>query len=312
MVLILNELINHHAGCVGHRETKLSKVQNLLDVYEITQGDLKLTSELGERIIPLLDQYVDAFYTWLEPQPEFSVYFSDEERLSRVKAAQKNYWHQTFIANVDDAYIESREHLGVHHAKIGLSLTSYFAGMSKSLNFFQSLFPEDHDKPGFHDQHVALAKLVHLETAVVVQAYTTMTQQKIEQQSRSLIEMSTPVTSIWDGVLMLPIVGILDSKRAQDLMHTVLAKIGETRAKVIILDISGVAVVDTAVANHIIKITKASKLMGCDCIVSGLSPAIAQTIVELGIEIDSLDTTSTLSDALANSLTTIGLKIVAE
>lgn len=290
----------------------VSKIENLLEVYEITQDDLKLISELGEQVIPLLDDYVEAFYSWLEPQPEFHQYFSNEDRLNRVKAAQKNYWYQTFLAKIDDEYIASREHLGVHHAKIGLSLASYFGGMSKSLNFFQSLFPEHSDTKHFHQQQIALAKLVHLETAVVVEAYSNMTQQKIEQQSRSLIEMSTPVTSIWDGVLMLPIVGILDSKRAQDLMHTVLAKIGETRAKVIILDISGVAVVDTAVASHIIRITKASKLMGCDCIVSGLSPAIAQTIVELGIETESLTTTSTLSDALATSLTAIGLKIVEE
>lgn len=289
----------------------MAKVEELLNVYEITPNDLVLISELGERIIPLLDDYVESFYAWLEPQPEFIQFFSDKDRLAHVKASQKNYWHQTFLAKIDDDYISSREHLGAHHAKIGLSLTSYFAGMSKSLNFFQTVIEKYDDSDShYNTQQIALAKLVHLETAVVVEAYTNMTQQKIEQQSRTLIEMSTPVTSIWDGVLMLPIVGILDSKRAQDLMHTVLAKIGETRAKVIILDISGVAVVDTAVANHIIKITKASKLMGCDCIVSGLSPAIAQTIVELGIDVDSLSTTSTLSDALENSLTSIGLKIV--
>lgn len=290
----------------------MTKVENLLNIYEISQQDLKLIAELGERAIPILDDYVEEFYRWLSPQPEFRQFFSDPNRLEKVKSAQKNYWHQVFIADVDESFIESRQNLGIAHARIGLSLSSYFSGMSKSLSFFQQTLDIDSDPEKFHHQQVALSKLVHLETAVVVEAYSAVTQQKIEQQSRSLIEMSTPVTSIWDGILMLPIVGILDSKRAQDLMHTVLAKIGDTRAKVIILDISGVAVVDTAVANHIIKITKASKLMGCDCIVSGLSPAIAQTIVELGIDVESLTTTSTLSDALATALTTKGLKIVAE
>ncbi len=290
----------------------MTKLESLLSIYEISEDDIKMIGELGERAIPLLDDYVEEFYSWLAPQPEFRQYFSDPNRLQHVKAAQKNYWHQVFIANIDDNYLSSRENLGIAHAKIGLSLSSYFSGMSKSLSFFQEALADVDDMDYFGKQQVALAKLVHLETAVVVEAYSNVTQQKIEQQSRSLIEMSTPVTSIWDGVLMLPIVGILDSKRAQDLMHTVLAKIGETRAKVIILDISGVAVVDTAVANHIIKITKASKLMGCACIVSGLSPAIAQTIVELGIDVDSLSTTATLSDALATALTAVGLQIVAE
>ncbi|QIZ77692.1 protoglobin domain-containing protein [Ferrimonas lipolytica] len=290
----------------------MSKVDNLLDTYEITSADIGLIRELGQRAIPLLDDYVDEFYRWLSPLPEFRQYFADPRRLERVKAAQRKHWHQVFLAEVNDEYINSRETLGSSHAKIGLSLSTYFAGVSKSLSFFQGALDNDQAAERFHLQQIALTKLVHLETAVVVEAYSTVTQQKIEQQSRSLIEMSTPVTSIWDGVLMLPIVGILDSKRAQDLMHTVLAKIGNTRSKVIILDISGVAVVDTAVANHIIKITKASKLMGCSCIVSGLSPAIAQTIVELGIEVGSLTTTATLSDALATSLTQIGLKIVGE
>jgi len=290
----------------------VNKVESLLKVYEITGDDLKLISEFGEKAIPLLDDYVESFYAWLEQQPDYRQYFSDKQRLERVKGAQKNYWHQTLLANIDEKHIQTREHLGVQHAKIGLSLTSYFAGMSKSLNYFQSLTIDGSDPHKINLQRIALAKLVHMETAVVVQAYTSMTQQKIEKQSRSLVEMSTPVTSIWEGVLMLPIVGILDSKRAQDLMQTVLSKISQTRSKVIILDISGVAVVDTAVANHIIKITKASKLMGCGCIVSGLSPAIAQTIVELGIEVGSLRTTATLSDALATALTTAGLKIVTE
>ena len=97
-------------------------------------------------------------------------------------------------------------------------------------------------------------------------------------------ELSTPVNILWENVLMVPIFGVLDSKRSQDLMETVLTKIVETGFKTIILDILGVVTVDSAVANHLIKITKATKLMGCGCIISGISPAIAQTLVHLGIE----------------------------
>ena len=290
----------------------MTNLKFLLDIFEITEHELKNIRELGEHLVPKLDDFVIEFYSWLKPQPDYSHFFTDESRLNRVKNQQKTYWEQTFKGVIDEDFIESRRTVGVTHARIGLSLETYLAAMSKSLSFFQTIYETDADIEKYHDQQVALAKLIHLETFIVVQAYSEITEQKIENQSRSLIEMSTPVTSIWDGILMLPIVGILDSKRAQDLMHTVLAKISDTRSKVIILDISGVAVVDTAVANHIIKITKASKLMGCDCIVSGLSPSIAQTMVELGIEVENLTTTSTLSDALEMSLTSIGLKIVSK
>ena len=125
-----------------------------------------------------------------------------------------------------------------------------------------------------------------------------ITEAKIDAQHRAMMEMSTPVTAIWNDILLLPIVGFIDSQRAQDVMSAILSKIDETRARVFIMDISGVAVVDTAVANHLIKITKATRLMGCECMISGVSPAIAQTIVDLGIETGDVRTTATLRDAL--------------
>jgi len=98
--------------------------------------------------------------------------------------------------------------------------------------------------------------------------------------------------------LFAPIVGIIDSKRAVDIMNKSLSSIAETQARTLVLDISGVAMVDTAVANHLIKITKAAVLMGCKAIISGISPAIAQTITELGIDLSSIHTTSTIESAL--------------
>jgi len=129
---------------------------------------------------------------------------------------------------------------------------------------------------------------------------------EVQKRSLALLEMSTPVTKIWDGVLFAPIVGIVDSKRSVDIMNKALSSIAETRASTLLLDIGGVAVVDTAVANHLIKIAKAAVLMGCKTIISGISPAIAQTIVELGIDLGSIQTTSTIESALRDSITRPG------
>jgi methyl-accepting chemotaxis protein len=126
---------------------------------------------------------------------------------------------------------------------------------------------------------------------------------EVQKRSLALLEMSTPVTKIWDGVLFAPIVGIVDSKRAVDIMNKALSSIADTRARTLLLDIGGVAVVDTAVANHLIKIAKAAVLMGCRTIISGISPAIAQTIAELGIDLGAIQTTSTIESALRDSIT---------
>ena len=155
----------------------------------------------------------------------------------------------------------------------------------------------------------SVAKLIYLDVMIIVDAFNTRTNQLITEQAEAMLAMSTPVTEIWNDILMLPIVGIIDSKRAQEIMTAVLSKISETYATMMILDISGVAIVDTAVANHLIKITKATQLMGCRSIISGLSPAIAQTIVELGINVGDVRTTSTLKDALEFSFKATGIEL---
>lgn len=134
-------------------------------------------------------------------------------------------------------------------------------------------------------------------------------EERIKEQSYTIAKMSTPTIKLWDGVLVLPVVGVIDSMRAQHMMESMLNKIGETSSKVIILDIQGVAAVDTAVANHLIKITKATRLMGCECILSGISPAVAQTMIQLGIDMGDIKTNSTLRDALDDAFKILKLEV---
>jgi len=132
---------------------------------------------------------------------------------------------------------------------------------------------------------------------------------KLREQSDAIREMSTPTIKLWEGILVLPVIGIVDSLRAQYMMESILTRILETSSKVIILDIHGVAAVDTAVANHLIKITRATKLMGCECLLSGISPAVAQTIIQLGINMGNIRTSSTLSDALKEAFKVIEVDV---
>ena len=129
------------------------------------------------------------------------------------------------------------------------------------------------------------------------------------KQAALIMEMSTPVMRLWDSILLLPIVGLVDSKRAQLIMETVLQKILDYQAKVIILDIQGVPAVDSAVANRLIKVTKATRLMGCTCIVTGISPEISQALVNLGIELTDILTQSTLKDGVSTSLEKVGFQL---
>ena len=118
-----------------------------------------------------------------------------------------------------------------------------------------------------------------------------------------MLEMSTPVIKVWEGVLAVPLIGTLDSSRTQIVMEALLQAIVETGAKITILDITGVPTVDTQTAQHLIKTVSAARLMGADCIISGIRPQIAQTIVHLGIDIYDIATRATMADAIEEALT---------
>lgn len=128
----------------------------------------------------------------------------------------------------------------------------------------------------------------------------------IARQQRELLELSTPVVQLWDDILALPLVGTLDSERTQVVMETLLQKIVDTGAAIAIIDITGVPTVDTLVAQHLIKTVSATRLMGADCIISGIRPQIAQTIVHLGVNLGEIPTKATLADAFAVALKRTG------
>jgi rsbT co-antagonist protein RsbR len=280
---------------------------SLLKDYNITEHDLLLVQEAGEVVLPKIDEFVDRFYQWLRPRPEYSEFFIDETLEAQVRKLQSSYWTLFFSANVDEDYVTDRRRVGATHARIGLPLGVYFASMNMALDCLVDMVAESENRS---ELIRSMTKLTHLDSGVVFQEYAAVVGEAMASQSKTLMEMSTPVTQIWDGVLMLPVVGIIDSKRAQDIMNAMLRAIEETKARNFIFDISGVAVVDTAVANYIIKITKATALMGCECVISGVSPAIAQTIVELGIDVGTVRTTANLKDALSGSFRRLGVRLV--
>jgi rsbT co-antagonist protein RsbR len=131
----------------------------------------------------------------------------------------------------------------------------------------------------------------------------------INRQQQEMLELSTPVVKLWDGILALPMIGTLDSARTQIVMETLLQRIVDTGSEIAIIDITGVPTVDTLVAQHLLKTVTALRLMGADCIISGVRPQIAQTIVHLGVELHGVTTKANLADALALALKRSGYTV---
>ncbi|MEU6770631.1 STAS domain-containing protein [Streptomyces sp. NPDC046759] len=208
-----------------------------------------------------------------------------------------------------------REQLGrmaASRARRGFStaqITDEAAGLRVTIA--ELLRGEIHDLPGHEAQEVLLAATVLMGTLSLVIMETTVNagEELIARQRQQLLEVATPVINLWEGIVAVPLIGTLDSARSQVVMESLLGAIVDQRARYAILDITGVPTVDSLVAQHLMKTVAAARLMGAECIVSGIRPAIAQTIVHLGIDLGSVLTRSSLADALAYALTQQGIEV---
>jgi len=142
------------------------------------------------------------------------------------------------------------------------------------------------------------------------EAFQQCREEVILRQQQEMLELSTPVVQLWDNILALPLIGTLDSGRTQVVMESLLQRIVETGAKIAVIDITGVPTVDTLVAQHLMKTVAAARLMGADCIISGIRPQIAQTIVHLGIDLTEITTKATLADAFRTAMQQLQLGVV--
>jgi rsbT co-antagonist protein RsbR len=284
--------------------------QELLNFYNIEDGHLSAISAKAGSLMPEIEAILDRFYAWMARHPDMMAFFRSEAELQHVRQMQTVYWQRLMQAQIDEDYLRDRRRVGEIHAKIRLPVVFYMAGVSM---VFEEIADVNRHLSGTNDDSLAVnqafANLIHLDAGLICQAFVDKRDELLHEQSQAVMAMSTPVTEIWDGILLLPIVGIVDSRRSEDIMNAVLECIKTSKAKEFILDISGVGVVDTAVANYLISITKATALMGCRSTVSGISPSISKTIIQLGIDIDDVNTTSTMMDALAAAFENRGISI---
>lgn len=280
----------------------------LLELYRINTDQLSILRTYSEEALPKIETSLDHFYDWMREHPDLMSFFHDADALKHVRHMQLIYWKRFMLAEITNDYLEDRRRIGAVHARIGLPVMFYMAAVSMVYNELMAMGKElvsDHSKSA--ELGHSMADLLHLDAALICQAFVDKRDELLSEQSQAVMAMSTPVTEIWDGILLLPIVGLVDSKRSEDIMNAVLTNIRSYKAKEFILDISGVGVVDTAVANYLINISKATSLMGCRTTISGISPAISKTIIQLGIDIGTVNTTSTMMDALSNAFENRGL-----
>jgi rsbT co-antagonist protein RsbR len=213
-----------------------------------------------------------------------------------------------------ETWDEMREHLksvSIKMARLGFSPSEtamfVFAFKEPLLHRVRDVLADDPATLG--DEITGATLLLDKLGLYTIEVYQLGREDVIRRQQEELTELSTPVIQLWDGVLALPVIGTLDSARTQTVMENLLEMIVQTGATHAILDITGVPTVDTLVAQHLLKTVAAARLMGAECIISGIRPQIAQTIVHLGVDLGDVTTKSTLADAFAIALARRGLSV---
>jgi rsbT co-antagonist protein RsbR len=173
----------------------------------------------------------------------------------------------------------------------------------------EAVYEQIADSAELMPEFLAFSRLIDDLGLYTFESYATARERIITDQATSMLELSTPVVRLWDGIIAVPLVGTLDSARTQLVMEKLLETLVATGADHAVLDITGVPTVDTEVAQHLLKTVNAARLLGAECTVSGIRPQVAQTIVSLGIEFGDIATKATLADALAHALARAGLKV---
>ncbi len=192
-----------------------------------------------------------------------------------------------------------------------LSRSRARAGATPSETALSVFFLKDavHELTGGTDEYLAFSRMIDDLGLYTFETYAAAREQIISDQAESMLELSTPVVRLWDGIIAVPLVGTLDSARTQVVMEKMLEALVTLGAEHAVIDITGVPTVDTEVAQHLLKTVMAARLLGAECTISGIRPQIAHTIVSLGIEFGDIATKATLRDALAHALKRSGLKV---
>jgi rsbT co-antagonist protein RsbR len=258
------------------------------------------------------DTVIEAFYRHLLSFDEAKAFFTNPELLARVKARQKAYFLRLTEGNYDMDYVEERLKIGAIHEQIDLPVKSYLGMYIFYLReVWKHIFEVDKSHPDEGmSTFFSLMKLTFLDISLAIDTYIDSRERTIKALQQEVIqELSTPVLPFREGMLLLPIIGQIDSQRARQLTEHLLMAIRSNRAKVIVIDITGVATVDSRVANHLVQTVDAARLMGAKVVLSGISPEIALTMVTLGIDLGPVHTVGDLQNGIEHAERLLGYRV---
>lgn len=279
--------------------------------FQLTDEDLARLAALHPFAERHNDAIIDAFYQELILQhPESRLFFTDQAVFQRALGAQKRYFLELFSGVCDLDYMENRLRVGTTHQRIGVAPKWYLGAYAHYLRLISHrLFEEQGHSPDASAAYKSIQKIVFFDMSIAIETYIAAGLEVVKRHQVAIRELSTPVIQVAERVLLLPLIGTIDTARAMQVMENMLVRVVEAQARVIILDIAGVLVVDTRVAHHLLQTTEAVRLLGASTILTGIRAQVAQTLVQLGVDLSSMYTRASLQEGLELALNMTGRAI---
>ena len=277
-----------------------------------TQDDVEALVGIKDKIRQKAEDVIDQLYVHMLEYPNLQEILYDESIILRLKGMQKRYFEQLFEGEYGEDYLENRLNIGRVHHRIGLEPSWYMGTYSHYIELIVPIIFETlNDTQEIQKTVLALIKIINLDQELAITTYLSAREEVIKEQSEEIMEISVPIIQVWEGIIAAPIIGTLDTSRTQLLMEKLLEGVVETKTRIVLLDITGVPSIDTATAQHIIDTINAVKLLGSEVVITGVSPAIAQTLVHLGIDLSGITTRSALAQGLKVALNKLNLELKA-
>lgn len=276
--------------------------------FQLTDEDFVRLAALRPFAEKHNDEIIDAFYNdLLLKHPESRLFFSDHATLQRALNAQKRYFLELFSGECDLKYVENRLRVGTTHQRIGVAPKWYLGAYAHYLRLIATRLFTDrgHSAETLRD-YTSIQKIVYFDMSIAIETYITASLDALDRHQLAIRELSTPVIQVHERVLLLPLIGTIDTVRAMQVMENVLMRVVEVQAKVLIMDIAGVAVVDTRVAQHLLQTTEAVRLLGASTILTGIRAQVAQTLVQLGVDLSAMHSRANLQEGLELALVMTG------
>jgi rsbT co-antagonist protein RsbR len=281
---------------------------------EFRQEDVDTLRGLNDVARRYADPVIEDLYRHFLSFSDTRAFFEDPRVLERVKRLQKEYFLRLTEGEYGAEYLENRLKIGTVHEHINLAPKWYLGAYNFYLRAvatrLSEAFPKQPDKA--LGAFLSLMKLVFLDIGLAVDTYIHARESTMRKQQEAIRELSTPVLQIRGRLLLLPIIGVIDSQRARLITESLLQSIRANRAKVVVMDITGVLTIDSKVANHLLQTVTAARLMGATVIVTGLSSEVAQSLVALGIDLSRLNTVGDLQGGIEEGERLLGYRVVED